>query len=489
MNRTITLFNTMGRAEVPFQSIEPGKVRLYTCGPTVYNHAHIGNLRTYVSEDLLRRMLLYFGYEVNHVMNVTDVGHLTSDADTGEDKMTVGARREGKTVWEIARFYEKAFFDDIRALNILMPTTVARATEHIPAMIEIVQRLIDRGYAYEAGGNVYFSVDRFADYGSLAALQLEELQAGARVDVDPNKRNPLDFVLWFTESKFPDQEMKWDSPFGRGFPGWHIECSAIASQYLGERVDIHCGGSDHIPVHHTNEIAQSEAAFGHKWVNYWFHTEFLIMKEGKMSKSAGGFLTLAALTEMGFSPDDYRYFCLQAHYRSPLQFTWEALKGAQTALANLRNLYTGWLEELGAGASDVADSGNGSTAGWPEETSTEVSEEERSYREAFDSAIAADLNVPLALGVVWKMAKDLALSAATKRSLLSRFDRVLGLGVDKWQRAELPEELKRLLDERQAARARRDYATADELRARLAAAGVEIMDTPSGTKWQYNPKR
>jgi len=489
VNRTITLFNTMGRAEVPFQSIEPGKVRLYTCGPTVYNYAHIGNLRTYVSEDLLRRMLSYFGYEVNHVMNVTDVGHLTSDADTGEDKMTVGARREGKTVWEIARFYEKAFFDDIRALNILMPTTVARATEHIPAMIEIVQRLIDRGYAYEAGGNVYFSVDRFADYGSLAALQLEELQAGARVDVDPNKRNPLDFVLWFTESKFPDQEMKWDSPFGRGFPGWHIECSAIASQYLGERVDIHCGGSDHIPVHHTNEIAQSEAAFGHKWVNYWFHTEFLIMKEGKMSKSAGGFLTLAALTEMGFSPDDYRYFCLQAHYRSPLQFTWEALKGAQTALANLRNLYTGWLEELGAGASDVPDSSNGSTALGPEETSTEVSEEERSYSEAFDSAIAADLNVPLALGVVWKMAKDPGLSAATKRSLLSRFDRVLGLGVDKWQRAELPEELKRLLDERQAARARRDYATADELRARLAAAGVEIMDTPSGTKWQYNPKR
>jgi len=489
VNRTITLFNTMGRAEVPFQSIEPGKVRLYTCGPTVYNYAHIGNLRTYVSEDLLRRMLSYFGYEVNHVMNVTDVGHLTSDADTGEDKMTVGARREGKTVWEIARFYEKAFFDDIRALNILMPTTVARATEHIPAMIEIVQRLIDRGYAYEAGGNVYFSVDRFADYGSLAALQLEELQAGARVDVDPNKRNPLDFVLWFTESKFPDQEMKWDSPFGRGFPGWHIECSAIASQYLGERVDIHCGGSDHIPVHHTNEIAQSEAAFGHKWVNYWFHTEFLIMKEGKMSKSAGGFLTLAALTEMGFSPDDYRYFCLQAHYRSPLQFTWEALKGAQTALANLRNLYTGWLEEPGAGASDVPDSSNGSTALGPEETSTEVSEEERSYSEAFDSAIAADLNVPLALGVVWKMAKDPGLSAATKRSLLSRFDRVLGLGVDKWQRAELPEELKRLLDERQAARARRDYATADELRARLAAAGVEIMDTPSGTKWQYNPKR
>lgn len=480
MDRTITLFNTMGRAEMPFSPIEPGKVRLYACGPTVYNYAHIGNLRTYVSEDLLKRMFSYFGYEVNHVMNVTDVGHLTSDADTGEDKMTVGARREGKTVWEIARFYERAFFDDLRSLNILMPSTVARATEHIPAMIEFVQRLMDRGYAYEAGGNVYFSVDRFADYGALAALQLEELQAGARVDIDPNKRNPLDFVLWFTESKFPDQEMKWDSPFGRGFPGWHIECSAIASQYLGERIDIHCGGSDHIPVHHTNEIAQSEAAFGHKWVNYWIHTGFLIMKEGKMSKSAGGFVTLATLAEQGFSPADYRYLCLQAHYRSPLQFTWEALKGAQSALANLRSLYTGWLEEVAAGTADTAESSNDLTM---------VSEEERAYRDAFESAIASDLNVPLALGVVWKMARDPALPAAQKRSLLSRFDRVLGLGVDEWRRAELPEELKRLLEEREAARARRDYATADELRARLAAAGVELMDTPSGTKWQYNPKR
>jgi cysteinyl-tRNA synthetase len=474
MDRRITLFNTMGRKEMPFEPIEPGRVRLYTCGPTVYNYAHIGNLRTYISEDLLRRMFTYFGYSVNHVMNVTDVGHLTSDADTGEDKMLVGARREGRTVWELARFYERAFFDDTRSLNILPPNTIARATEHIPEMIELIQRLIDRGYAYEAGGNVYFSVDRFPEYGRLAGLQLEEQQAGARVDVDPNKRNPYDFVLWFTESKFPDQEMKWDSPFGIGFPGWHIECSAIASRYLGERVDIHCGGTDHIPVHHTNEIAQSEAAFGHQWVSYWLHCEFLIAREGKMSKSAGGFITLRDLVEKGFAPADYRYFCLQAHYRSPLQLTFEALAAAQSALASLRSLYIDWLQGVGP---------EGDSAAAP------ASDLAQQYLESFDSAIASDLNVPQALGVVWKMAKDTGLSSDEKRSLLLRFDQVLGLGVSEWRRAELPPDLRALLEQREAARAARDYATADALRDRLAQAGVIIKDTPQGAKWEYAPKR
>lgn len=474
MDRRVTLFNTMGRKEELFEPIEPGRVRLYTCGPTVYNYAHIGNLRTYISEDLLRRMFIHFGYSVNHVMNVTDVGHLTSDADTGEDKMTVGARREGRTVWELARSYERAFFDDARLLNILHPSTVARATEHIPEMIELVQRLIDRGYAYEAGGNVYFSVDRFPEYGRLAGLQLDEQQAGARVDVDLNKRNPHDFVLWFTESKFPDQEMKWDSPWGIGFPGWHIECSAIASRYLGERVDIHCGGTDHIPVHHTNEIAQSEAAYGHQWVNYWLHGEFLIAKEGKMSKSVGGFLTLSDLAENGFAPVDYRYFCLQAHYRSPLQFTFEALAAAQSALANLRSLYIDWLQD--------SDSHGDSAA-------TTLSELASEYSECFDNAIAADLNVPQALGVVWKMAKDTDLSSGEKRSLLLRFDQVMGLGVSEWRRTELPSDLRELLEQREAARAARDYATADALRDRLAQAGVIIKDTPQGARWEYAPKK
>lgn len=473
MDRRITLFNTLGRKEMLFEPIEPGKVRLYTCGPTVYNYAHIGNLRTYISEDLLKRMFMYFGYEVNHVMNVTDVGHLTSDADTGEDKMTVGARREGKTVWEVARFYEAAFFEDARSLNILPPTTVARATEHIPEIIALIQRLIDNGYAYFAGGNVYFSVDKFPDYGKLASLRLEEQQAGARVDVDPNKKNPYDFVLWFTESKFPNQEMKWDSPFGVGFPGWHIECSAIASKYLGERIDIHCGGTDHIPVHHTNEIAQSEAAFGHQWVNYWFHVEFLIDKQGKMSKSTGGFLTLSELEKRGFSPADYRYFCLQGHYRTPLQFSWEALSAAQNALSNLKSLYMGWLQE--------------GAEGLPED-SEPTDEQARAYQEEFESAIASDLNVPQALGVVWKMAKDQALPSAEKRKLLFRFDKVLGLGVSAWKSHQLPDELRRLIEEREAARKRRDFATADELRGRLARAGVILRDTPEGTKWEYNPK-
>ncbi|MGB4163065.1 MAG: cysteine--tRNA ligase [Bacillota bacterium] len=480
MGRRITLFNTLGRTEMPFEPLEPGKVGLYTCGPTVYDYAHIGNLRAYIAEDLLRRMLLYFGYEVNHVMNVTDVGHLTSDADTGEDKMTVGARREGKSVWELARYYEDAFFEDCRSLNILEPTTVARATEHIPEMIELIQRLIDRGYAYHAGGNVYFSVDNFPDYGKMAGLRLDEQQAGARVDVDPNKRNPHDFVLWFTESKFPDQEMKWDSPFGIGFPGWHIECTAIASKYLGERVDIHCGGIDHIPVHHTNELAQSEAAFGHKWVNYWFHVEFLIAKDGKMSKSSGGFLTLSELEKQGFTPADYRYFCLQAHYRSPLQFTWEALSAAQSALSNLKSLYTGWLQEDAAGsAGDSSDSlGDSDFAEGPA----------RSYLEEFDTAIASDLNVPRALGTVWKMARDQALSSGEKRRLLLRFDKVLGLGVADWAPQELPEDLRKLIEEREEARKRRDFATADALRDRLAEAGVVIKDTPEGTKWSYTPR-
>ena len=405
MAKDIRLFNTLGRQLVDFVPIEAGKVRLYACGLTVYNYAHIGNLRTYIFEDVLRRTLEYLGYEVKHVMNVTDVGHLTSDADTGEDKLLVGARREGKTVWEIARYYEKIFFQDLSDLNILMPHVTCRATEHIPEMISLVERILENGYGYEAGGNIYFSVDKFPTYGEMAMLQLEKQQAGARIAVDEHKRNPHDFVLWFTESKFPHQEMKWDSPWGVGFPGWNVECTAMAMKYLGEQLDIHCGGVDHISVHHTNEIAQAEAACGHRWVNYWLHSEFLMMKKDRMSKSSGQFLTLAEVRKQGFSPLDYRYFCLGAHYRSKLQFDWQALAGARNARQTLRNRYLDWLE-------DSSDFGDDRING---------------YQREFETAIAIDLDTPQTLAILWKLAKDPALGSRQKLGLLLDFDRVLGL--------------------------------------------------------------
>ena len=463
MSPKLVLFNTLGRKEMEFVPIEPGKVRLYTCGPTVYDYAHVGNLRTYLFEDVLKRTLLRFGYEVTQAMNITDVGHLTSDADTGEDKMIVGARRTGRSPWELARFYEKEFFENLEELNVLFPEIICRATEHIPEMIEFIERLCQRDYAYVGGGNVYFAVDRFPRYGEMALLKLDSQLAGARVDVDPSKQKPFDFVLWFTESKFPDQEMKWDSPWGVGFPGWHIECSAMATKYLGERIDIHCGGIDHIPVHHTNEIAQSEAALGHEWVNYWMHGEFLVLKKGKMSKSSGSFLTLAELLRHNFSAMDYRFLCLGTHYRHSLEFSWEAMQSAQNALERLQNHYLGWVDE-------PSDAGG---------------ERRDEYRESFDAAIANDLNMPQALAVVWKVAKDPDMGGSHKRELLLDFDSVLGLGVEGWRRRELSEELQELLQLRAEARHRRKFAEADELRERLLAAGVAVKDTPTGTQWYF----
>jgi len=459
----LTLFNTLGRKEMEFSPLEPGRVRIYTCGPTVYNYAHIGNLRTYIFEDILRRTLNRFGYEVKHVMNITDVGHLTSDADTGEDKMQVGARQSGLTVWEIARFYEEKFFEDLAELNILQPHVKSRATEHIPDIIEFIQRLLDKGHAYQSGGNVYFAVDRFPQYGELALLNLEQQVAGARIEVDDNKLNPYDFVLWFTESKFPNQVMKWDSPWGVGFPGWHVECSVMAIKYLGERLDIHCGGIDHIPVHHTNEIAQSESALGHRWVNYWLHGDFLVLKKGKMSKSAGTFLTLSEVCRHGFTALDYRYFCLGTHYRRNLEYSWEALQGAQNGLGNLRNFYINWLHEPGEEANELMEI----------------------YRREFNSALAHDLNAPQALATVWKMVRDLKLGNTHKQTLLLDFDRVLGIGVESWQKEELPPDLQELLSLRQQARAARNYAEADAIRVRLLEANIAVKDTPMGPQWYF----
>jgi cysteinyl-tRNA synthetase len=464
MPHKVTLYNSLGRREEEFVPIEEGRVRLYACGPTVYHYAHVGNLRTYVFEDILRRVLVRAGYEVCHVVNVTDVGHLTSDADDGDDKMLAGARRERRSVWEIARFYEAAFFDDLERLNVLRPHVVSRATEHVDDMLALVERIAAKGYAYEAGGNVYFDVGRFPSYGELARLRVEGQQAGLRVDVDEHKRDPNDFVLWFTQSKFPEQEMVWPSPWGVGFPGWHLECSAMAARYLGERIDIHCGGVDHIPVHHTNERAQSEAAFGHRWVNYWLHGEFLVLPgDGKMSKSTGEFVTLTNLAEQGFSPEDFRYLCLGAHYRSPLQFHTEALGGARNALSALRERYLSWDDAPGYAAGDI----------------------DVRYVAAFDEAVFHDLNLPRALAVVWAMARDTSLAPTAKRRLLVQFDGVLGLGVASWRRRELPLELRELVAARSAARRDRDFGRADAIRDLLRAAGVEIRDTPAGTEWSF----
>lgn len=470
----LKLYNTMTRKLETFYTIEAGKAGMYTCGPTVYNYAHIGNLRTYVFEDLLRRSLEYAGYEVNHVMNVTDVGHLTDDADEGEDKMVKSSREKGMSVWDIAQFYTDAFFEDVEQLNILMPSNVCRATEHIDDMIHLIERIEDRGHTYESGGNVYYSIDTFPEYGKLARLDSQDLQSGKRIDVDQNKKNPRDFVLWFTRSKFEHQAMMWDSPWGKGYPGWHIECSAMSMRYLGDQFDIHCGGVDHIPVHHTNEIAQSEGATGKTWVNFWIHGEFLIMNTGKMAKSKGNFITLRTLQEEGYDPLDYRYFCLGGHYRSQLQFSFEALGAARAARLNL-------LERLKELRED-ADAADLNAIG--EAALNSIGAAAKDYLEEFSSYIAADLNVPRGLSVLWTVVKDENLSAVEKLVLVYEMDRIFGLELEKSGKTEvLEDEVQNLIEEREQARREKNFARADEIRERLLERGVVLKDTPEGTRW------
>ena len=456
------LYNTMSRSIEEFVPINKGKVSMYCCGPTVYNYAHIGNLRTYIFEDLLRRTLRRSGYDVKHVMNITDVGHLTGDGDDGEDKMEKSARETGRTVWDIAEFYMKAFFRDEEALNIERPDIICRATEHIDDMINLIKRLEEGGHTYISGGNVYFSIDSISDYGKLARLNLDDLKSGARIEVDSNKKNPKDFVLWFTNSKFKDQAMMWDSPWGRGYPGWHIECSAMSMKYLGEHFDIHCGGIHAIPVHHTNEIAQSEAATGKTWVNYWCHGEFLLMGNAKMSKSSGSFVTLPVLEGEGYDALDYRYFCLTGHYRSQLRFSYEALDAARSARKGI-------MER-------IADAKSEGPA------ATDPSEKAREYMAAFDEAMENDLNAPKALSILWQMLKDNGLSSSDKLAAAYHMDGILGLGLDKAEKKEetLDAELQALLDERTAAKKAKDYKKADEIRDKLLSMGYAVKDTPAG---------
>ena len=460
----------MGRTVQEFKPINESEVGLYGCGPTVYNYAHIGNLKTYVFEDLLRRTLEYLGYNVKHVMNITDVGHLTDDADDGEDKMEKSAREKGQSVWEIAEFFTNAFFNDTKKLNILNPHVSCKATEHIQEMIDLIKTLENRGFTYEAGGNIYFSIDKFPDYGKMALLDRQKLSAGARIEVDSNKKNPHDFVLWFTNSKFENHAMLWDSPWGKGYPGWHVECSAMSMKYLGEQFDIHCGGIDHVSIHHTNEIAQTEAATGKKWVNYWLHGEFLVMNKAKMAKSAGNFLTLSVLEEKGYNPLDYRYFCLGGHYRSQLQFSWESLDSAKTARGNLVEKIRILLE---SGQKEDVDT-LGSAA--------------LKYVEDFNSSISDDLNLPKALAVVWMLLKDKELTDSEKLSLILHFDNVLGLDLEETAadntESGVDQEVLDLIKDREEARKAKDFAKSDEIRDQLKNMGIEIKDTADGTKWK-----
>jgi cysteinyl-tRNA synthetase len=474
----IRLYNTLGRELQVFEPLQAGTARMYACGPTVYNYAHIGNLRTYVFEDLLRRTFIYFGYAIEHVMNVTDVGHLTDDGDEGEDKMIKSAREQSKSVWDIAEFFAEAFFRDLAKLNVESPEVVCKATDHITDMIDLIRRLEERGYTYLAGGNLYFDVGKFERYGELALLDRAKLQAGARVEVDVNKRNPQDFVLWFTNSKFDQQAMLWDSPWGKGYPGWHIECSAMSMRYLGDQFDIHLGGVDHIPVHHTNEIAQSEAATGKPWVRYWIHGEFLVMTGGKMSKSAGGFITLESLEEMGYHPLDFRYFCLGGHYRTQLQFTEDSLNAARAARRKV-------LDRVGRLRSEVAAHGNASGV-------NELGDSAQAYMQAFEAAVAEDLNIPKALAELWQSLKDDSVAAQERLEIARRMDRILAIGVTEAAEgvndAEIPQEdsgeIEGLITERNEARKSKNFARADEIRDYLKEKGVVLEDGPDGTRWK-----
>ncbi|MBQ9760733.1 MAG: cysteine--tRNA ligase [Clostridia bacterium] len=472
------LYNSLSRTKEEFIPHEAGKVSMYTCGPTVYHFAHIGNLRTYIMEDILDRYLRYSGYEVTRVMNITDVGHLTSDADEGEDKMLKGARREKKTVMEIAKFYTDKFFEDAEALNIRRPEVVEPATSCIDEFIRVIEGLLEKDFAYEAGGNIYFDTSKLKQYYVFNNFEEEDLAVGVRdgVEEDSNKRNKADFVLWFTKSKFDDQELKWNSPWGVGYPGWHIECSCISMKHLGGHLDIHCGGIDNAFPHHTNEIAQSEAYLGHKWCNYWFHVLHLNTNSGKMSKSKGEFLTVSLLKEKGFDPMVYRMFCLQSHYRKSLVFSWENMENMKIA-----------YNKLVAKIATLKKDGDVDTAAFEE------------LRAGFVKALDNDLNTSLAVTAIYDVLKAKT-NDATKRALLADFDRVLCLDLLK-KADELAEqtqepaptaddpfirEIEELIVARKEAKKAKNFAEADRIRNYLLEKGVTLVDTREGTTYKID---
>ncbi len=469
MPRPLSLYDTWERRLRPFAPLVPGgPVGLYTCGPTVYDYQHIGNFRTFLFEDVLKRVLRWNGYRVNHVMNITDVGHLTSDADEGEDKMEKGARRTGKTAWEVAAYFTDAFVADMKRLNVLDPSVLCKATDHIAEQIAFIADIERNGYAYATSDGVYFDTSKLDDYGYLARLDVEGLEAGRRVELG-EKRRATDFALWKFSPPGGTRQMEWDSPWGRGFPGWHIECSAMAQKYLGDYFDIHCGGEDHIPVHHTNEIAQTEGRLAdhpeiardhRRLANFWLHGYFLLANDAKMAKSAGEFLRIASLSDRGYDPIAYRYLCLTAHYRSQLNFTWDALDAAQTGLERMRQGFHALPDE--AATPDAA------------------------FVDRFADEINDDLNLPRALALAWEVLRG-DLAPPVRRATLARFDEVFGLGLAAWtpKAVEVPPDVKAIADARNAARKAKQWAEADRLRAELHAAGWEMEDRADG----YSLKR
>ena len=451
---TLHLYDTYERQLRPFTPINTSFVGIYCCGPTVYNFQHIGNLRTYVFEDTLRRALEYSGYDVKHVVNITDVGHLTSDGDTGQDKMEASAQRQGTTAWELATLYTDVFKEDLHLLNVLEPHVWCRATDHIPEQIDAVRTIEERGYAYSTSDGVYFDTEKLNDYGYLARLDVDGLQAGARVELG-EKRKITDFALWKFSPIDEKRQMEWQSPWGVGFPGWHIECSAMSTKYLGEYFDIHCGGEDHIPVHHTNEIAQAQACYNTRLANFWVHGAFLQLGGEKMSKSTGDFLRLQTLIDRGYDPLAYRFFCLGARYRAKLTFAWESLDAAATALDRLRTTAHAWGEPT---------------------------VEDESFVTRFREHVEDDLNMPRVLALLWELVGS-NLEEGVKKATLLHFDQVLGLQLDQWQpkaKEDVPTEIRSLAEQRQRARAEKDWAKADELRDKITAAGYEITDAPDG---------
>lgn len=504
----LKLYNTMGHKLEEFKPLNEGFVGFYGCGPTVYNYAHIGNLRAYVFLDTLDKTLNYLGYDLKHVMNITDVGHLTGDSDDGEDKMVKTAEERHQSVLEIAKFYTDAFMSDIDALNIRHPDVICKATEHIPEMIELIKKLEANGHTYMAGGNLYYDISTYPDYCKLANLNLEDLVAGAGrrkvAVIDENKRNPGDFALWFTKSKFENQAMTWDSPWGRGYPGWHIECSAMSMKYLGKHFDIHTGGIDHVPVHHTNEIAQSEGSFDEAerakgpWVNFWLHNEFLVIEGGnKMSKSKGNFLRLQTLLDKGYSALDYRFFLLGGHYRKQIYFSWDAMDGAKNSRTSLVQKVAKLAENAGGKTSlDAAKVYAKGEAASKDGLSAKACE----YLDAFQAALENDLATPVALSQIQMVVKDGALEAKEAIELVSRMDSVLGLGLIKFALESLenaektaanphegdPEaaEIDALVQERVQAKKDKNFARADQIRDELTARGIVVTDTPNGPVWQ-----
>ena len=464
------IYNTLTKKKEVFKPISEEQVCIYTCGPTVYHYAHIGNLRSYIMEDVLEKELRYEGYNVKRVMNITDVGHLSSDADTGEDKMLKGAKREHKTVMEIAKFYTDAFFSDCKKLNIKTPDVVEPATNCIDEFINMIKVLLEKDYAYVAGGNVYFDTSKLKEYYTLTSHDEDELMVGVRddVDEDENKKNKTDFVLWFTKSKFDNQELKWNSPWGVGYPGWHIECSCISIKHLGEHLDLHCGGIDNIFPHHTNEIAQSESFLGHKWCNYWFHVHHLNDKSGKMSKSKGDFLTVSLLESKGYDPVVYRMFCLQSHYRKPLQFSYQVLDSVAAGYKKLRN-------RIGKLTNDG-------------EINQELVKE---YKEKFIDVVGNDLNTASGITLVYDVLKE-DTNEATKLAIINDFDKVLSLDLTKGAIEEKKEEnidseletyINEMIAKRAEAKKNKDFATADSIRDELASKGIILKDTREGTTY------